>query len=462
MFVHYNQLDCFVLFFNNYILFCYSDMVAKMSKDKGVIRDFINAIMDNKLGSKNDVHLLVLEESNKVVSHSAADPQSYIFATTMVDNLDAFKGWKKFDNKLSMEVFTSQLKKVDNIEHVSFADSVPLQTASYTATMAHNATVGVGNMMAAEDTIAEVEAVEVAADAELCEKLQEPGKNASNVAVPAASIPKSTVAAYKLPNPAAGLQAFDCSKLSFSFGKDGKGSGQPRGCEFAIGYAFPHKIHPYCVLMGILKKINTNVWHLGSGFYETLFQQFVEQLESQGLDVPLFMTTVRDIAICDQSNPAVYKRNKSGYTQNRVFFLMRVPNGFGVEAVVKQTMNTFSSPFKESAKNCGMEYANWLAANKAGAYNSATGETGRSKKITHDEFAKQMQVKLVNGFSKCTPEYNVALNKWMTYWDIKTMLVEHLGYTGWDDVPKDAKKYVISQYPRVKFPDWESIEKDEY
>ena len=74
-----------------------------------------------------------------------------------------------------------------------------------------------------------------------------------------------------------------------------------------------------------------------------------------------------------------------------------------------------TSPFKESNKDTGSHYANWLTAHKAGAYNSDTGETGKKKKITHEEFAKQLKVKLVNGFSKATVDYNAPLTTFMTY-----------------------------------------------
>jgi hypothetical protein len=73
-----------------------------------------------------------------------------------------------------------------------------------------------------------------------------------------------------------------------------------------------------------------------------------------------------------------------------------------------------------------------------------------------------MQLKLVNGFKKANVEYNVPLDKWMTYWDIRKMLTEHLGYEDWGDLPPSDKKHVIGQFPRVQFPEWESITRPEY
>lgn len=494
MFVQFNQCDCFIPNLSitdittlMQFLF-YSVMVSKsMSNDTSIIRAFSVACVDHKLGVENDIHLLVLENSNKLVSHAASDPASSIFVSTMVDNLSSFKAWKLFDDKTSMERFTAELKKVDVVgdgtptsvvvidadedsvaqgktSTLAVAQAKPSTVAAAVGQNAGNGNCNVdfdlnGNQLqqdknnsdAMDDKQCGKYVVDVATDG-----------HPSNAPVAHPPPVEAPVPAYKCPNPVDGLDTFDCSKLSFTFDKEGKQNSQPRGCEFSLSALFPHKIHPYGIMVGMLKKINTNVWHIDSRYWELRFKPFVDKLESEGREVPLFMTTCRDMGICDQGNPAKYRRRGAGYVVRNMFFLMRVPNGFAPQDIINQTINAFSSPFKESVKDCGMQYANWLREIKVGAYNNVTGETGKNKKISHDELAKQMQVKLVNGFSKHTNEYNVPLNKWITYWDIKSIMTEHLGYSNWSDVPPNMKKYVISQSPRVDYPDWDSIAKDEY
>ena len=73
-----------------------------------------------------------------------------------------------------------------------------------------------------------------------------------------------------------------------------------------------------------------------------------------------------------------------------------------------------------------------------------------------------MQLKLVNGFSKRSIEFNTPLDTWMTYYDIKLFLIEKCGYPTWNDVPVTERKYVIGQYPRKTFPDWATVTQPEY
>ena len=142
---------------------------------------------------------------------------------------------------------------------------------------------------------------------------------------------------------------------------------------------------------------------------------------------------------------------------------MKVPNSYGVDNYVNQeiqAIHAITNPFKASNKEAEYHYADWLAAHKAGAYNSDTGESGKKKKISHDEFAKQLQVKLVNGFSKATVEYNAPLTTFMTYWDVKVLLTETLGYSHWNEVPMKVRKLIITG--SQMFPDWDSIERPDY
>ena len=69
-------------------------------------------------------------------------------------------------------------------------------------------------------------------------------------------------------------------------------------------------------------------------------------------------------------------------------------------------------------------------------------------------------MKLVNGFSKATVEYNTPLTTFMTYWDVKDLLTYTLGYSHWNDVPVKVRKLITTGHQT--FPDWDSIERPDY
>jgi hypothetical protein len=359
-----------------------------MSRDVSVIEAFCISITLFQFSKGPETHLLVLQEDNKLLLHSASEFASTAIAHGMVGNLDSFRAWKLFNDKHEAEVFIAQLKEADNIvlaSEVKEADNIvlasevkPVEVTSppctmYSPAMAENATVGVGNMMAREEVIAGVEAAEVAADAAKAEVTADAAK--AEVAADSAKAEslsnndgKQSVqnpylkSPYTAPKSGSKLDNFDTSKMKFSFGKGGSKSGGPEGFDVTVSHGFSHKHHPYRIALVMIKKISTNIWHIDSSLLKGYCDQISAQLiESKGLDKPLFMTTLRDLSICDPSNPHDFKRIKKIYTQNRIMWFVLVHNGYQLKDVVDQSIQTISSPFKQTVVDCGSDYAKWLS-----------------------------------------------------------------------------------------------------
>ena len=73
-------------------------------------------------------------------------------------------------------------------------------------------------------------------------------------------------------------------------------------------------------------------------------------------------------------------------------------------------------------------------------YGLETGQSGRKHQISHKQFANSMERQLVEGFSFKSVEYNVPLDKFMTYGHIKQFFSDTCNYNGWHDVPDGLKR----------------------
>ena len=437
-------------------------MKKSMSLDVGVIGDFAGSAVSHQFAKGPETYLVVLHKDMTVAVHSTSDPASMVVAKTITTNVERFVGWKHLQSKNEVDLFVSKVKLIHEIKAANkpdsnllpVADDVTPPTTHYSEAMADNATIGVANMMATEDANASDTAAAVADEEEKAEsKAVPPSKTATTQANTGKPVP------YSFSQP----QQYDLSAMTFKFGANGGTSGAPCGIVITSAHAFPHKSRPYSVAPQHLKKINSNVWHLDATYLKDGMDQFSAAfIESKGMEKPMFMDTLTNRSIVDPNHPNEYKKTKGGYVTSKIEWCIQIPNGFNIDLVANQAAETISSMFKTTVANCGENYANWLAANKSGAYNTDTGETGKKKKITHDEFCKQMQLKLVNGFSKRSIEFNTPLDTWMTYYDIKLFLIEKCGYPTWNDVPVTERKYVIGQYPRKTFPDWATVTQPEY
>ena len=167
------------------------------------------------------------------------------------------------------------------------------------------------------------------------------------------------------------------------------------------------------------------------------------------------METLRDNPLPHTGNAHSYKRTKSGYTMNRILFTVRIPNDMAsVDSYVKAAFDSVGKIFKIGI---GKTYADYRRAHKSGVVGLETGQPGRKRQINHDQFAKSMERQLVEGFASKSVEYNVPLDKFMTYGHIKQFFSDTCNYDGWHDVPSEFKKGVLDRIRRGDdYSDWDS------
>lgn len=409
-----------------------------MSQDPEVGRRFGADITAHQMEDvAMETWLVVVHQNYKLSIHKSSDPSSLTVASSIAKELKVgYLYWKLFTSHDELEAFHARLLQINQIKNAYKSDpmeSLPSEAANATTASLNSSSTDNPNASPGTSTTTRAPTFESTTHTEGTQKVEATG-------------------------------AFDMSNMKFSF--DNKGASTEVACGIVVtcSHAFRHRTQPYSVAANHLRQIKSKLWHLDARFFNWQHDQYaVANIDSRGLERPMFMTTMRDIAVCDRSNPHEYKRVKGGqYTRNVTEWCVKVPNGFQLADVATNAVQTLCSPFKSSSKDCGMIYANWLAKNKSGAYNSETGVTSKKKKITHQEFAKQMQVKLVNGFSKFTIEWNTPLDQFMTWWDIKQFLTEKLGYTHISEVPVTEMKFIIGRYPAVQFPEWNTIIRPEY
>ena len=451
--------------------------------DAMVVSDFITSIINYNAKSATGetgtlVPTLVLIKADGSINAVKASAQnSMIAATNVLQNSSQYHSWCIFHDAAPADTFVAS-EKFRRFVSNQFPSRGPPQTA-WTEEEAIRCETNLGIMMETEDTKAEVEAVAVG----LADDIHIANSAGSNVPNPA-GISVGTAAGSNVPNPA-GISvstarksdnsddpgdveapvSFDMSAIKLNFGKTGE-SVLPQGVELDISAGFPHKSKNYITFYVCVKKVRGNIWHLDAKFINVFLEKYVEQvLKPQGKVIPLFFDTMKDVPVCNQSKPHKFKRTKKGWTSSKPMFLIRIPKtgAFRVDQYVHVAFETIASNFRASCSpRIGQTYVNWLRANKETAYNYATGESSNKKNITHEEFIEEMHIKLLNAFALKVPEYNVPLDKWLTYGHIKEFLVDRCGYESWDDIPNELKKSVIGKHPRTPFPDWHSTVMDEY
>ena len=68
-----------------------------------------------------------------------------------------------------------------------------------------------------------------------------------------------------------------------------------------------------------------------------------------------------------------------------------------------------------------------------------------------DQFASEISFK-----------YDCHLDEFFIDFDIKEILVEHIGANSWDDVDEDTRKLCYRDYPRKPLPNWDTIVNESY
>ena len=254
-------------------------------------------------------------------------------------------------------------------------------------------------------------------------------------------------------------RTMDMSKMKYSF--DAKKSTES-GVRLSVSRVIPHRHYPQGYVYVFFTKIHRSLWYYENKFLKEHIQPYIDhELTAKGVPVPLYLETLDDIATCQPSDPHNYKRSRNGWTVNKPYMIICVRNGMAsLEKYVSDAFNSLASNFRPNSQ-IGVAYADWLRTNKSHLYNSETGETGKRRKISHDQFVQSLQDQLVQAFSTKTIEYNVPLDKMITYGHIKEFLVERCGYSHWRELPRDMKRGILSK-PLGQYPLWDETEVKSY
>ena len=59
-------------------------------------------------------------------------------------------------------------------------------------------------------------------------------------------------------------------------------------------------------------------------------------------------------------------------------------------------------------------------------------------------------------------QYDTPPNKYMVDWDIKKILINHVGITSWDELDESTKKMCFKDYPKKTLPGWDDIEEERW
>lgn len=471
-------------------LFTRIAVLGELDDNQSILSDFVLTASAHSIPSNNpaDSFLVVLFRNYETCKLTASNPESAMHAIHIInEKTDAF-GWKVFATLGSAESFEARLKALDSSkplpESPKSLDGPPLTPLSalragatgpppqtcFTSEQEAKNCVDIGNMMAREDNIAECLAAEAGADANEAEAKSRAAK-VTHSSFPSTGLSglnrnpymsrfsqsgKST-GGGNLSAEASGSEVLDMSKMKFNFNKDGRRAFD-QGVKLLVSSLIPHKFYNEKYAFCLMSQIHRQLWFFEATFLQELTQPFINSdLIAKGKSVPLFLETLDDIALCKPNSPHEYRTSKSGWTINKPCFFVRVPNGMAsVDKYVSDAFNTLASNFKKDS-SIGAFYADWLRANKENLYNSETGVTGKKKKITHEQFAQFLQTKLVQAFSSVRIEYNVPLDKMITYGHIKQFLIEQCGYNHWSELPLELKSAILARTHQA-YPDWDQTE----
>ena len=124
------------------------------------------------------------------------------------------------------------------------------------------------------------------------------------------------------------------------------------------------------------------LYYFEAKFLKALTDKFVQEfLKKRGLEVPLYLQTLQDMAKCRPDDPHEYKRSKKGYVLTRPSWIVFIPNGMASPvSFVKGSFDTIASNFKKDSE-IGSCFASWMRMNKFSLYQMEVGDSGTRKKI---------------------------------------------------------------------------------
>ena len=418
-----------------------------MSKEVGIINDFQVVAMETKfMGSqdKPNSFLVVLKTNFDVFVIGATEDTAMVRSQNLFIDHPDMTAWQTFPTEEIANAMQEELHTLDrslplercgipksdtNEVHAPLLSSPPMGSPQAKSPPASSTTVNRGD------------------------SLLSPGLNSqtSNHSSPGKIAAISSEAAR-------GATVIDFDKCVVNFDKKGKMRPTQKGSKVSVSMMFPRKLYPESIAAMTISQIGDGtMWHFQKECMQPHLDAVTKQFEANGEPIPLFVTSMCDMPLPDPKNAAVYRRNKKRYTVNKVMCFVRIPRGMGsIDSYVTAVWQSLHNIFK-AGNNIGLRYANWLQEDKEVVYNIETGQSSRKKNQTHEQLARTFEKKLIDAFSNRSTEFNVPLDKMMSYGHIKEFFTEHCGYDGWQDLPVDLKKGVLHKWNRGQdYPDWDS------
>lgn len=419
-------------------------ILHELSQDLAVLNGFLKLVTDRHFFEKENLHstalLVVLKIDYDIVTIDAASKTALHEICDVQASRNNCYGWWKTDCAFLAEKFAKRLRTLDK--------EIALEV-SVTAGNQQSTTTKGGIKMMTDDAMTyspEIDGKSVKdGDSEIQEMKQQRPSN------PYGKQPQSAISAEM-----SGAEVIDVTQIKVNFNGGGNSRGGSKaGTKMIVSYQFSHKTFREKYAIVQIQSVGHSLYHLGAEFMMNWISPKINEMKKKEIPVPIWMETLKDNPLPQTGNAHKYRRTKSGYTMNRIQFVVRVPNGMGsVDGFVTAVFASLGKIFKTGI---GRTYADYLRMHKPGVYGLETGQSGRKRHLSHEQFANSMERQLVEGFSSKTVEYNVPLDKFMTYGHIKQFFSDTCNYDGWHDVPPGLKKGVLDKIKRGdQYPDWDS------
>jgi hypothetical protein len=440
------------------------ELFVQLSDEQGLISDFGSVIMNNKFkGNATAVkHIVILSKDHTVFLFSSNETDvlsTYLKATS---NISQLRGWKVFSD------IDSATKFFEGLESIEKKGSSPSPSLIGSRSKAKVTEAIDGNTAIQSPSFSTPPKLNLF---DGYTTMSPPAFNStkSSVGVSGSEIGSGVSgSSLGMSTPPANVfsgcvkldgGAYDMSGMKLNF--DNGGNERSMGAKIYVSHPIPHK-HGAVYYLNVVINVPPSLYFLDARFPKMYIDHLVENhLKRNGHEVPLWMTSLRDLPLCQPGNASEYKRNQKGYVRTTIAFDLEIPKGLGSPDLhVNSAVTTLGSSFKRESE-CGAQLVSWVKQNKERVYQTETGETGGKKKITHDAFVKTVHNRLVKMFENKTVEYLSPLDKHMTHGHIKDFLVKYCGYEHWNELDRDLKKALFTRWQN-HYPDWESTEIKSY
>ena len=417
-------------------------LFSQLSEDTGVLTDFFSQINNNKYIPESEVKSLVAITKDYTTLLFKSDvPDVMGPFSTLVEHRLELMGWKVFsDDRCALE-FSHALASLRNTGAISCPGLSSLKSTSYVVVL-----------KAPPSAISSQPAFSTPDCKSSTNKFGASG-SAGFSDVGSGTFPSSSAVETEIVTLEGGGIDLSAVKLEFGSGSTDKSGGM----KIFVSHMFPHK-NGHTLVFVVTFQPPSSLYHWQGNYAKLPIDHIVEHhYKPKGIEVPYWMLHMRDMPLCQNRNPELFKRTGKGYVKTLFTVVGCMRKGLGSPDLhVHKIVSTFASGCGPTTE-CGQSYALWLKQNKERVYQTETGETGSKKKITHEAFVKSLHTRLVKMFEQKTTNYNTTLDIFMTYGHIKEFFVNHCGYESWHDVPVELKKYVLTKW-QSPYPDWDTTE----